>query len=70
PRQKLQLEALKTDLETGEPLAGAVIGLYTEEDIRNAKGDTIVRAGTLLESSMTGTDGLAQFESDLPVGYR
>ncbi len=70
PRQKLHLEVLKTDLETGEPLAGAVIGLYTEENIRNAKGDTIVRAGTLLESSETGTDGLAQFESDLPVGYR
>ena len=70
PRQKLQLEVLKTDLETGEPLAGAVIGLYTEEDIRNAKGDTIVRAGTLLESSETGADGLAHFESDLPVGYR
>ncbi len=70
PRQKLELEVLKTDLETGEPLAGAMIGLYTEEDIRNAKGDTIVRAGTLLESSITGTDGLAHFESDLPAGYR
>lgn len=70
PRQKINLEVLKTDLETGEPLPGAVIGLYAEEDIRNAKGNVIVGHGTLLESSMTETDGLAHFESDLPVGYR
>ena len=70
PRQELSLEVLKTDSETGEPLAGAVIGLYVEEDIRNAKGNVIVSQGTLLESSETGADGLAYFESDLPVGYR
>ncbi len=70
PRQRVQVEVLKTDLETGEPLPGAVIGLYAEEDIRNARGNVIVSRGTLLESSETGTDGLARFESDLPVGYR
>ena len=70
PRQELSLKVLKTDLETGEPLAGAVIGLYAEEDIRNAEGSILVRSGTLLESSETGADGLAYFESDLPVGYR
>ena len=70
PRQKINLEVLKTDLETGEPLSGAVIGLYAEEDIRNVKGNVIVSQGTLLESSMTETDGLAHFESDLPIGYR
>ena len=69
-RQKINLEVLKTDLETGEPLSGAVIGLYADEDIRNAKGNVIVSQGTLLESSETGVDGLAYFESDLPVGYR
>ena len=70
PRQELSLKVLKTDLETGEPLAGAVIGLYAEEDIQNAEGSILVRSGTLLESSETGADGLAYFESDLPVGYR
>ena len=70
PRQKMNLEVLKKDLETGEPLAGAVIGLYAEEDIRNAGDSVLVRRGTLLESSGTGADGLAYFESDLPVGYR
>ena len=70
PRQKINLEVLKTDLETGEPLSGAVIGLYADEDIRNVKGNVIVSQGTLLESSETGADGLAYFESDLPVGYR
>ncbi len=70
PRQRVQVEVLKTDLETGEPLSGAVIGLYADEDIRNVKGNVIVSQGTLLESSETGANGLAYFESDLPVGYR
>ena len=64
------MEVLKTDLETGEPLAGAVIGLYADEAVRNAKGAVIAAQGTLLESSETGTDGLAVFESDLPFGFR
>ena len=70
PRRKVRVEVLKTDLETGEPLAGAVIGLYAEEDIRNAQGTVLVRKGTLLESSLTAADGLAVFESDLPYGYQ
>ena len=70
PRQRVQVEVLKTDLETGELLPGAIIGLYAEEDIRNARGNVIVSRGTLLESSMTETDGLAHFESDVPIGYR
>lgn len=70
PRQKIRIEVMKTDLETGETLSGALIGLYTEEDIQNGKGDVIVRKGTLLESSETGEDGQAVFESDLPFGYR
>lgn len=70
PRRKVRVEVLKTDLETGEPLAGAVIGLYAEEDIRNAQGTVLVRKGTLLESSLTAADGLAVFESDLSYGYQ
>lgn len=70
PRQRVQVEVLKTDLESGEPLAGAVIGLYADEAVRNAKGAVIAAQGTLLESSETGTDGLAVFESDLPFGFR
>ncbi len=47
-----------------------MIGLYAEEDIRNAQGTVLVRKGTLLESSLTAADGLAVFESDLPYGYQ
>ena len=32
-RQKIRLEAVKQDVETGEALEGAVYGLYNEEDI-------------------------------------
>ena len=70
PRQKVNVEVLKTDLETGEPVPGAVLGLYADENIHNAQDTVIVDAGTLLESSETGADGLAHFSSDLPVGYR
>lgn len=70
PRQNIQIEVLKTDLETGEPLSGAVIGLYTEEDIQSGNGNVIVRKGTLLVSSETGADGRVVFDADLPFGYR
>ena len=38
-RQKIALEIRKEDVETGEPLAGAVYGLYSREDIYSYIGD-------------------------------
>ncbi len=73
PRQKVSVEIQKLDAEQNEPLAGAVFGLYAEEDITNYTGKTVVRAGTLIATGETtvGTDGQVQkavFTPDLPLG--
>ena len=41
PRQKVSVEIQKLDAEQNEPLAGAVFGLYAEEDITNYTGKTL-----------------------------
>lgn len=68
PRQKVKVNVAKKDVDTGESLQGAVIGLYTAEAIRNHAGNVIVQADTLLESVETDADGKAVFECDLPFG--
>lgn len=68
PRQKVKVNVAKKDVDTGESLQGAVIGLYTAEAIRNHTGKVIVQADTLLESVETDADGKAVFECDLPFG--
>lgn len=68
PRQKVKVSVIKTDVDTGENLRGAAIGLYTAEAVRNYAGKVIVQADTLLESVETDADGKAVFECDLPFG--
>lgn len=73
PRQKVSVEIQKLDAEQNEPLAGAVFGLYAEEDIANYAGRTVVKAGTLIATGETtvGADGQVQkavFTPDLPLG--
>lgn len=73
PRQKVSVEIQKLDAEQNEPLAGAVFGLYAEEDITNYTGKTVVKAGTLIATGETtvGADGQVQkavFTPDLPLG--
>ena len=57
PRQKAEVTVIKTDVETGEKLSGAVIGLYATNDIKNHNGAVIVPADTLLESGESDAEG-------------
>lgn len=66
-RQKVELSVVKKDAENDSVLAGAEFGLYAKEDIK-AGDKVIVKADTLLSSAVTGTDGKAVFEQDLPFG--
>lgn len=73
PRQKVHVEIQKLDAEQNELLAGAVFGLYAEEDIANYAGKTVVKAGTLIATAETTADEVgdvqkAVFASDLPLG--
>lgn len=67
-RQRAEISVQKTDRDTGKPLAGAVIGLYTAEAIREEGGKVLLPADTLLETATTGENGQAVFEADLPLG--
>lgn len=67
-REKAQVKVIKLDEKTGSALAGAVFNLYTQDDIYNADGDRLFRAGDLLATSApTGEDGTVVFDCDLPM---
>lgn len=67
-RQKVSLSVEKLDEETELPIAGAVFGLYADEDIVNVDGKVIVKAGELLETATSGTDGMISFTKNYPLG--
>ena len=81
-RQKIDLSVTKQDAETKAPLAGAIYGLYAAEDIINylrydatsnqylpdSSGRKVISADTLIGTAITGSDGQAQFNMDLPLG--
>lgn len=81
-RQKLEIMVEKQDQETEAPLAGAVYGLYAEEDImvniekNTADGKWKVKdtpeifcpADTLIATCITDGEGKGIFDEDLPLG--
>ena len=48
------------------PIAGAVFGLYADEDIKNADGRVIIEKGTLLEKTTSDENGKIAFVKDYP----
>ena len=67
-RQKVELSVSKLDSETRKPVAGAEFGLYAAKDIVNADGKVIVSKDTLLEKSVSDSNGLILFVKDYPLG--
>ena len=65
-RQKLEMSVIKKDAEEDTPVAGAVFGLFAAEDIKNANGDVITTAGTLLETAVSDENGRIAFVKDYP----
>lgn len=67
-RVKLQLDIYKQDIETDQPLAGAVYNLYTVDDIFSATGDLLFHAGDLIATSApTDETGHTTFVCDFPM---
>lgn len=81
-RQKLEIYVLKKDVDTKEPLSGALYGIYPAEDIftnidyvieddrwiiRDLP-EKLVKKDTLIAIAATGADGITVFEEDLPLG--
>jgi len=65
-RQKLDMSVTKLDAEDNTPIAGAVFGLYADEDIKNADGRVIIEKGTLLEKTTSDENGKIAFVKDYP----
>ena len=72
-RAKAAIGITKTDQQNKAPISGAVFGVYTLDDIYNADGKRIVKAGAQIGEITTGDDGTAQTMPDLPLmseGYQ
>ena len=66
-RQKVKVTVLKKEKDTDRVLAGGIFGLYTKEDIKNAKGEVLLEKDTLIEQKATDENGQITFTADLPV---
>ena len=66
-RQKVKVTVLKKEKDVDRVLAGGVFGLYTKEDIKNAKGDVLLEKDTLIEQKATDEKGQITFTADLPI---
>lgn len=68
-RQKAEVKVLKKAKDSDRVLEGAVFALCNKDDIVNAKGDVILKAGTVIEEQATDKDGKLTFTADLPLGH-
>lgn len=67
-RQKVDLKVIKSDSETEKPVSGAVFGIFNTEDIIDADGNILVKAGNLIESATSDKEGMVRFTKDYPLG--
>ena len=68
-RQKAEVTVRKKEKDADRMLQGAVFALCVKEDIKNAQGNVIMKADTVIEEQATNAQGMLRFEVDLPVGY-
>lgn len=66
-RVKVKLSLTKRCKSTRMPIAGAVFGLYNQEDIKNRAGEIILKKDSLIEKQLTNEKGSITFVSDLPM---
>ena len=66
-RQKADVSVVKKDSDTENPLDGGKYTLYAGNDIKAADGTVVVKKDTLIEKVVTGTDGKAVYQADLPI---
>lgn len=81
-RQRLKLQVVKKDRESGKNLQGAICGLYAGEDIYTGivyseekdvwvlreEPELLFPEGTLIATCITDSEGNGIFDEDLPLG--
>ena len=70
PRQIAKVSVTKVEDGTNTPLAGAVFGLYAEDNIYSVSGALLVSAGDLIAQATSAEGGIAEFDVDLPIGHK
>ncbi len=66
-RARAALSLAKTDEDNGDPVKGAVFGIYSRDAIYNAEGKKIVEADAMLGTAETAKDGKTDINLDLPL---
>lgn len=64
---KTDITLEKQDSRTGEPVADAVFGFYSRDNIYNRKGNVIVKAGEKIATVTTDENGVAKIPFNVPV---
>lgn len=64
---KTDITLEKQDSKTGEPIAGAVFGFYSRDNIYDRKGNVIVKAGEKIATVTTDENGTAGIPFNVPV---
>lgn len=67
-RQKLEFCATQHDADNHSFVEGAVFGLYSAQNIKDADGNVILPADSLIAQVESGEDGKAVFRQDLAPG--
>lgn len=68
-RQKVEAKLQKVDKDNGIALEGGVFNLVAKEDIKNADGEVIVKAGTVLNTYTSDEEGNISIDLDLPIDH-
>ena len=64
---KTDITLQKQDSRTGEPIADAVFGFYSRDNIYDRKGNMIVNAGEKIATVTTDENGVAKIPFNVPV---
>lgn len=64
---KTDITLQKQDSRTGEPVADAVFGFYSRDNIYDRKGNMIVNAGEKIATVTTDENGVAKIPFNVPV---
>ena len=64
---KTDIALEKQDSRTGEPVADAVFGFYSRDNIYDRKGNVIVNAGEKIATVTTDENGVAKIPFNVPV---
>ena len=67
-RVKVDIQLVKKDIDTGEPISGAEFTMYAAEDIVNTYGEIKVLAGAKIQTVRSNSEGIVQFNENLPRG--